>query len=178
MPAATYFLFQPDMTELVDRVVPLQHVTQSRPDDAIIEPDKSPKERIEIASYWLETIFNNNKSVHKDRIAAVTESIIAQKGMTDIESLSGSAGISLRHLQREFKKIIGLTPKYFSRIIQFSYIFEAMQASDRSWVDIALNSGYFDQSHFISNFKAFTGESPAKYGFDREDMANFFLKPG
>jgi AraC-like DNA-binding protein len=51
-----------------------------------------------------------------------------------------------------------------------------MQRKDNAWVDVALNSGYFDQSHFIRNFKAFTGESPAQYGFDKKNLANFFLR--
>jgi methylphosphotriester-DNA--protein-cysteine methyltransferase len=109
------------------------------------------------------------------RIAPAIQQILTAHGMVDIESVANSHAISRRHLEREFRKIVGLTPKYFARIIQFKYIFEAMQRKDNAWVDVALNSGYFDQSHFIRNFREFTGESPAQYGFDQKNLANFFL---
>ncbi|MEM1408493.1 MAG: helix-turn-helix domain-containing protein [Bacteroidota bacterium] len=43
-------------------------------------------------------------------------------------------------------------------------------------MQIALDSGFFDQSHFIKDFKEFTGEDPSKYLFEEKNMANFFLK--
>jgi AraC-like DNA-binding protein len=51
-----------------------------------------------------------------------------------------------------------------------------MQQANVSWLDITHRSGYFDQSHFIKDFKAFSGEDPSKYFFDTPNMANFFLK--
>ena len=74
-----------------------------------------------------------------------------------------------------FKKIIGITPKFFSRIVRLKYIFESMKAEKTSWVRLALQTGFFDQSHFIKNFKEFTGEEPSGYGFDEKSLANFFL---
>ncbi|WOK07565.1 hypothetical protein RT717_02880 [Imperialibacter roseus] len=44
-----------------------------------------------------------------------------------------------------------------------------------AWVQLPLDSVHFDQSHFIRNFKAFTGEEPTGFLFNEENMANFFL---
>jgi AraC-like DNA-binding protein len=42
--------------------------------------------------------------------------------------------------------------------------------------ELGIASGYYDQSHFIKNFKAFTGEEPSGYFFDQPNLANFFLR--
>ena len=176
MPAAVYALFKHDMSTLTDKVLPLSSVTDSLPPSSILQPDLDPEKRILIALSWLETLITHSTFTEVRRIAEVADRMIAKKGLINMESQASEAGISRRHLEREFKKVIGLTPKYFARVVQFSNIFEAMQARDNAWVDIALNSGYFDQSHFIRNFKAFTGESPSQYGFDQQNLANFFLR--
>ncbi|MDY8135884.1 helix-turn-helix domain-containing protein [Aquimarina sp. 2201CG5-10] len=81
-----------------------------------------------------------------------------------------------RNLERFFKTYIGLTPKFYSRVIRFSNIFKLIQQEGFNWASIAYLAGFYDQSHFIKNFKEFTGEEPSKYGFEEENMANFFLK--
>lgn len=176
MPVSAYVLFQCEMSVLLDRVVPLVSVTNALPPTELLQRELNPETRIQLAVKWIEEILIPKRYDEVSRIAVITDQIIEQKGLADIESIAQLNGITRRHVEREFKRIIGLTPKYFSRIIQFSYIFEAMRANDHGWVDVALNSGYFDQSHFIRNFKAFTGESPSQYGFDKQNLANFFLR--
>jgi YesN/AraC family two-component response regulator len=51
-----------------------------------------------------------------------------------------------------------------------------MQKEKISWTQVGLESGYYDQAHFIKNFKAFTGEDPSRYFFEEPNLANFFLK--
>jgi AraC-like DNA-binding protein len=176
MPAATYALFGQEMVSLTDNVVPITTVTDRIPSLAILDEALTPEERISSAQRWIETLLPDIRHREVARLSNVTDHIIEKKGMVDIESVALTHHITRRHLEREFKRVIGLSPKYFARIIQFNYIFEAMQTQDNTWVDVALNSGYFDQSHFIRNFKAFTGESPSQYGFDKQNMANFFLR--
>ena len=174
MPEAPYLLFGKAMDGYTDRVVPLSEICISSPPEALTTPGIPIEERIHKATTWIEALVRN--ITRTTQIAPAIRDMLNAHGMLGIESLARDHAMTRRHLEREFKKVIGLTPKYFSRIIQFSYIFEAMQREDSSWVDVALNSGYFDQSHFIRNFKAFTGESPARYGFDEINLANFFLR--
>jgi AraC-like DNA-binding protein len=176
MPGTIHAVFHQDMHLLVDRVPTLASITSLPLPDAVVKEGLAHDERIHLAIQWLDGVISKTELHVRDRVVRAVGAILAKHGMMDMESLADYSGISRRHLEREFRKTIGLAPKYFSRVIQFSYIFEAMQSNDQSWVDIALNSGYFDQSHFIRNFKAFTGESPAQYGFDEKNMANFFLR--
>ena len=55
-------------------------------------------------------------------------------------------------------------------------VFDMMHKPDTTWSDVVHASGYYDQSHFIRNFKAFTGEGPGGYLFSSPNLANFFLK--
>jgi transcriptional regulator GlxA family with amidase domain len=85
-------------------------------------------------------------------------------------------GLSERSLERYFKQWIGLTPKFYSRIIRFAHIFELVNKDQKNWAEISAQAGFYDQAHFIKNFRAFTGEEPSKYGFKEANMANFFLQ--
>jgi AraC-like DNA-binding protein len=81
-----------------------------------------------------------------------------------------------RYLQQLFQKYIGVSPKFFARIVRFSYIFKVIKDEDPNWADVVYEAGYYDQSHFIRNFKAFTGEDPSAYIFAEKSLANFFMK--
>jgi AraC-like DNA-binding protein len=162
------------MSAYTDKVVPLTSMSEQLPPSQLTGGSESWDQRIHHAEHWLRQQIDIEEGL--SRTEQAIQYMMDAHGMVDIETIAQSLTVTRRHLEREFKKIIGLTPKYFSRIIQFNYIFEAMQRKDNAWVDVALNSGYFDQSHFIRNFKAFTGESPAQYGFDKKNLANFFLR--
>lgn len=56
----------------------------------------------------------------------------------------------------------GLTPKHLARVLRFRYACRIAHAAGRrvDWVRIALDGGYCDQSHFIGDFREFTGRTP------------------
>ena len=104
------------------------------------------------------------------------EMIFNTSGMNSVNDLVESLGISERQLERLFNECVGMGPKFYSRVIRFSTIFQLKERGDHGWLDLTHEAGFADQSHFIRNFKAFTGEDPTRYGFDEKNMANFFLK--
>ncbi len=106
----------------------------------------------------------------------IVELIIKNNGKLSLQELQNKIGISERSSERYFKAHIGLSPKFYVRIIRFSYIFRLVQRNDIDWSDIVFQAGFYDQSHFIKNFKEFTGEDPTRYKFFEENMANLFLK--
>jgi AraC-like DNA-binding protein len=101
--------------------------------------------------------------------------IFSSAGACSVSDLAATAGVGTRQLELFYKKFVGLSPKFYARVVRFSKIFLLIQEDKPNWAEIAHLSGYFDQAHFIKNFKAFTGEEPSRYGFDKEDLANFFL---
>lgn len=100
--------------------------------------------------------------------------IFERNGMVTVTEVAESVGVGERHLQHLFSQWVGLTPKYFARIVRFNYLFKLIDKS-KTWSDLAFEAAYYDQAHFIRNFKSFTGESPSAYSFDEKNMANFFL---
>lgn len=111
-----------------------------------------------------------------DEISASVSLLLERKGNIGVNELTEAVNCGERKLERLFKRFIGLSPKFYARIIRLSYIFELMQEGNKNWSDLVYDSGFYDQSHFIKNFKEFTGEDPSSYGFDERNMANFHLK--
>ncbi len=81
-----------------------------------------------------------------------------------IERLAAKTGFSQKHLISLFKKYVGLSPKQFARIARFQKVIaELEQQQSVEWTSIAYDCGYFDQAHFIKEFKAFSGINPSSY---------------
>jgi AraC-like DNA-binding protein len=78
--------------------------------------------------------------------------------------LARRIGISQRRFIQVFSDEVGITPKLFCRIQRFHLALSALQGSGSvNWARIAAESGYFDQSHLIKDFVAFSGLTPADY---------------
>ena len=86
-------------------------------------------------------------------------------GQITVESLATLVGRSRRSLELTFQREVGATPKMYCRITRFRHILEAVSEADPSmnWVQFALESGYFDQSHLIRDFQRFAGNSPKSF---------------
>ncbi len=169
-------LFQMDVSHLTDRVVPLNQIIPDRIVGltSLQETNISMEERSQLAEKWL--LEQLSMISFQDKIRKCLEMIFVTHGMIDIDQMATTIELSTRQLERLFKKVVGLTPKFYCRIIRFNYIFEVMKEQKDSWIRTALQSGFFDQSHFIKNFKEFTGEEPSNYGFNEVNLANFFLQ--
>lgn len=105
------------------------------------------------------------------------DKVFSSNGMSTVAEICREADCNERQLERMFRKRVGLSPKLYTRIIRFAYIFQLVEGNEKiNGSELGVASGYYDQSHFIRNFKAFTGEDPSRYFFDEPNLANFFLK--
>lgn len=99
---------------------------------------------------------NDNRKLHY-AVAALQ----AGKGLSHV---THQLNMSERSLERLFLTHVGITPVFYARICRFQSALELLrQGSFRSLTDIAYSLGYFDQSHFIHDFKLFSGVSPRIY---------------
>ena len=79
-----------------------------------------------------------------------------------MDALSAELGVSRQHLTRKFDERIGLSTKMFSRVWRLQSAVERIRyVQDIDWSDLALDSGYYDQAHMISEFRELVGETPA-----------------
>lgn len=87
--------------------------------------------------------------------------LVKQKGNIPIEQVASIACLSLRQFERVSKERIGISPKLFARLTRFSMAYRLRENSSHlSWTQIAHECGYFDQMHFIRDFKQFAGVTP------------------
>ncbi|WP_347260370.1 helix-turn-helix domain-containing protein [Rudaea sp.] len=90
--------------------------------------------------------------------------IARDRGVTRVEHLVARCGIGERTLQRLFDRYVGASPRW---VIKRYRIYEALAgaaAGTRAeWADLAQSLGYFDQAHFINDFRKLVGCSPAEY---------------
>lgn len=93
-----------------------------------------------------------------------------------IAALASQLGISRRHLARSFSRAIGWTPEEFRRLARFSAAAAlASTAPVERWSDVALAAGYFDQAHFIRDFRSFTARLPTTV-FSAQWYSNFSVE--
>lgn len=82
-------------------------------------------------------------------------------------------GLSQRRFIQVFREEVGLTPKLFCRVQRFQEVLHLIEKSQQiEWIDIALTCGYFDQAHFIHDFRAFSGLNPGAYFTQRGEHPN------
>ncbi|MGH9804197.1 MAG: AraC family transcriptional regulator [Candidatus Acidiferrales bacterium] len=95
------------------------------------------------------------------RVEAAVIAILAARGVVSLSRLADGMGISGRQLSRQFRRVVGLGPKQFCRIIRFQQVFKLVKRGRPvSWAEVAAECGYYDQSHLINDFKEFSGETP------------------
>ncbi|RZL00847.1 MAG: AraC family transcriptional regulator [Hymenobacter sp.] len=83
-------------------------------------------------------------------------------GNLPIERVAREACLSVRQFERKSYERLGLSPKVYSRMIRFSHAYKYKESSPHtSWTEIAHRCGYFDQMHFIRDFKSFAGFAPS-----------------
>jgi AraC-like DNA-binding protein len=87
--------------------------------------------------------------------------LIRTDGNTSIEKIASLACLSLRQFERKCAERIGMPPKSFARIVRFSKAYRLREAKpELTWTAVAHEAGYFDQMHFIRDFKEFAGVTP------------------
>ncbi len=85
-------------------------------------------------------------------------------GSTRVRDVARSIGLSQRQFIQVFASEVGLTPKVFCRVLRFQKARSLLHDGNaRDWADLAVDCGYFDQSHLIHDFQAFAGLTPANY---------------
>ena len=87
--------------------------------------------------------------------------------------VSDQIGISSRRFIQLFSDQVGLTPKLFCRVRRFQHVLQTIHTgTEFDWAEIAADCGYYDQAHFIHDFKAFSGINPTAYSLQKTEHLN------
>jgi AraC-like DNA-binding protein len=87
-----------------------------------------------------------------------------EKGAMPIQAVLAHLKVNYKWLERSFNKHIGLSPKAYARLQRFINAYAALIKSEgRDLTAVALDNGYYDQTHFIKEFQRITGVAPLRY---------------
>lgn len=108
--------------------------------------------------------------------AAAVSIATRRKGLVQVGALARELRVSPRQLERLFDEHVGLPPKLFLRVVRFQEVLRGLrqETSATTWAQRAAEHGFYDQAHFIRDFKTFVGESPAAWHVGDESLAAVF----
>lgn len=123
-----------------------------------------------LAKYFMSNLITENKTIEES-----INIIRCSNGMIAVESLSEKIGVGSRQLERLFNLYLGVTPKMFNRITRFQKIFRELETHRiNNWLVLALQCGYYDQAHFIREFKQFSGMNPNSFFNGSNELTRYF----
>lgn len=121
--------------------------------------------RIElIEDFLLKILSDSDKEVSKvDKVRHILSNIGASATERNISSIAFEHGITSRYLHKLIHQYTGLSPKSIDKINRFQRSLKLMAKNEQPLTSIAYDCGYFDQSHFIRDFRSFTNITPSAY---------------
>jgi AraC-like DNA-binding protein len=134
---------------------------------------KSLERRIELVDIFLLQRLSVNKFSRLGLLSSIMHDLSRDDFFENINTVASRYGISSRYLQKIFLNYSGLSPNLFSKIARFQKSLHLVAGKKLSLTTIAYQCGYFDQSHFIKDFKFFTGSTPS--GFSPESSTDLFV---
>lgn len=173
-PHAIPVLFDVPANELTNQMVDLDRLSKTLGpafEDRMMNSN-STRERIQVAeSFILRRL--QQKHMHRLPVVEAMKLVLHARADLKVKELSSLFSISERQLQRQFVRYTGFTPQQFLRISRFQKALHLYGSDGMRLTDIALECGYTDQSHFIRDFKQFSGISPKKYFKEKIPYATF-----
>jgi AraC-like DNA-binding protein len=100
----------------------------------------------------------------RGEISFALEAFHAVPHIATVAEITRQTGLSHRRFAQIFRQELGVTPKLYCRIRRFQQAIRQIQMGhDVRWSEVALDCGYFDQAHFVNEFRSFSGITPTTY---------------
>jgi AraC-like DNA-binding protein len=162
-PPVAHALLGIPLHALAQRVVPLEDVLgEPTLADALHEASDWPQ-RFRLFDDLLRKRLAESRAASPEVIWA-WRTLVATHGRTRVGELATELGWSRKRLAARFREQIGTTPKAFARMLRFERARGLATAAERpEWGRIAIDCGYYDQSHLINDFRAVTGRTPETF---------------
>jgi AraC-like DNA-binding protein len=161
-------LMRQPMEELLNSTVALNEIISNSGDvnrafEQVVEA-RNHKTRIQAVEDLL--LSRISRALPDTLVAAAAQGIEEAHGMLRIDDLARRVGLSQSALERRFRTVTGTSPKAFASIVRVQHVLR-LRAKHGNFAAIAAEAGYWDQSHFIKDFKQRTGFAPESF-FDRK----------
>ncbi len=129
---------------------------------------------ISVIEQWL--IDRITSSLNIERIGASLTALLLSPSVS-VENLAGIACLGRKQYGRLFREYVGINPKEYGRIARFQQALRMMQLGSRDYADIAYANGYSDQSHFIRDFRQFSGMTPKQLAEYQTPYSDLYTVP-
>jgi AraC-like DNA-binding protein len=174
-PGRAFPFFQFPLSKLTDQIIELDEIWNSRflqLRDRLINITDQDKRVNEVESF-LFYISKNRLDTCKSVDFTIDE-LSRKKSLLKMKELADKVGYSHKHFVHLFEQKVGITPKYYSRIMKFQ---QAVMSLERQttvdWFDLAYQCAYYDQSHFVNEFRKFSGLNPTSYLKEKGEIVNY-----
>jgi AraC-like DNA-binding protein len=133
---------------------------------AVSPPEKLDALERVMAEAWTE-------SAGDPAVDFALDAIARRPQAANIAAVADRIGLSSKRLVERFKTAVGVAPKRYCRILRFQHALKCAERGRRvDWTQIAVGCGYFDQAHFIHDFRSFAGITPTGYDAGRTQFRN------
>jgi AraC-like DNA-binding protein len=154
-------------TRMVDSLLPLEETwgpTAKQLAAELLDTESGPELAKSFESHLLahlSTHFRTQPVLSPTQRALVWAS--QMHGRVRMDDLARLAGLSTRQFRRLCLDLTGLSPKYLCRAIRIRHAASQVLAANDGFSSVALDCGYYDQAHFINEFRALVGLTPTEY---------------
>jgi len=171
--AAPFFPFP--MAEIADSVVDADLVWGT--DFGLLREQlletKDIDQRFQIVEDFLIHEFQSQMAINPCVAFAIGE-MTERPDAISIARMNTKIGYSQKHFTEMFRRQVGVTPKSYLKIMRFQKAVRTIDATDNiDWGHISLECGFYDQSHFINDFKHFAGFTPEQYAKIQTNYQNY-----
>lgn len=124
----------------------------------------TPEKQTQLLFDYMQQVITRNRSTVDTGMAYAATQLWQSGRQLPLKKLQQTLNLSERTFQRKFEQCIGIPPRLFSKIAQFQSALGQLRSGNFIKLsDVAYDNGYADQSHFIRDFKKFTGLSPLAF---------------
>jgi AraC-like DNA-binding protein len=163
-PGGSFPFFAPPAGDFQNRQVSLEDVWGSDAERLHQRLVQAPAPEDKFAILEAALIASAPRGFSRHPAVAMALSRLARTGATSVAALAAEAEMSHKKFIRLFTAEVGFTPKRYLRVARFQRVLENIHAApDVDWSDAVEMGGYFDQSHFIRDFREFSGFTPSDY---------------
>jgi len=128
--------------------------------EAALRADPDP----DAAAALLDAFFLDRFTAPPTAFAHALDTLRSTGGRASVADLSAAAGVSQRQVERLFARHLGIPPKTVGRIVRFQGALRSLMADPGCPLgELAAGAGYYDQAHFIRDFRLFSGGVPRGY---------------
>ena len=166
-PWGAHQFFRMPMRDLADRGTPADEVWR-RADVRELEERIATAAGDEGRVGALQAFLRRRLAMHrKQDISRLVRPLWRTRAPLRIRQVAGSLGVSQRYLERTFNTALGMTPKHLTRLARFLRACDRLRRGPGSRLtDLAYEAGFYDQAHFIHEFRAFSGMTPREFAAD------------